>query len=80
MTRSLAVELARSNIVVNSIAPGWVDTPGNAATGRMANVAPTIPLGRVASPDEIAEWVLRLAEPEYMTSETIVLSGGSVIR
>ena len=80
LTRSLAVELADDRIVVNCIAPGWVDTPGNQATGRMADVAKTIPLGRVAAPGEIANWVVRLAEPGYMTGETVVLSGGSLIR
>jgi 3-oxoacyl-[acyl-carrier protein] reductase len=80
LTKSLAVELASDHIVVNAVAPGWVDTPGNAATGRMADVVSTIPLGRVAAPQEIADWVVRLAEPGYLTGETIVLSGGSVMR
>ena len=61
LTRSLAVELAPDDITVNAVAPGWVDTPGNRATGRMADAARTIPLGRVAQPEEIAEWVWRLA-------------------
>jgi 3-oxoacyl-[acyl-carrier protein] reductase len=80
VTKSLAVELADDHVVVNCIAPGWVDTPGNRATGRMADVAKTIPLGRVATPEEIADWVVHLAQPGYMTGETVVLSGGSVIR
>ena len=80
LTRSLAIELAADGIVVNGIAPGWVDTAGNAATGRMADVAASIPLGRVADPSEIADWAVRLADPGYMTGEMIVLSGGSVIR
>ncbi|MEN0134522.1 MAG: SDR family oxidoreductase [Rhodococcus sp. (in: high G+C Gram-positive bacteria)] len=82
LTKELALELAPHGIRVNAIAPGWVDTPGNKATGRMAEAARSIPLGRVAQPDEIAQWVLTLGTPaaSFMTGETIVLSGGDVIR
>jgi NAD(P)-dependent dehydrogenase (short-subunit alcohol dehydrogenase family) len=80
LTKSLAIELAPDRIVVNGVAPGWVDTPGNAATGRMAEVAAGIPLGRVALPDEVALWVQRLTEPGYVTGETVVIAGGSAMR
>lgn len=80
LTRSLAVELA-PEITVNGVAPGWVDTPGNAATGRMEGAARTIPLRRVAQPAEIAHWVVQLAGGGgYVTGETLVISGGSLIR
>lgn len=81
-TKSLALELADQGIRVNAIAPGWVDTPGNKATGRMAAAADSVPLGRVAQPEEIARWVSILGSPDagFMTGETIVLSGGDVIR
>lgn len=82
LTKSLALELAPQGIRVNGIAPGWVDTPGNQATGRMAAAAASVPLGRVAQPVEIARWIHFLAGPEaaFMTGETVTLSGGDVMR
>ena len=83
LTKTLALELAPAGIRVNGIAPGWVATPGNAATGRMEAVRDQIPLGRVAEPREIAEWVLLLSDTSrtaYLTGETILLSGGFVLR
>ena len=83
LTKSLALDLAPRGIRVNGIAPGWVDTPGNAATGRMEAAAAAIPVGRVAQPSEIAEWVWTLTGSGiagFMDGETIVVSGGDVLR
>lgn len=82
ITKSLALELAPHGIRVNGIAPGWVDTPGNAATGRMAAAAASVPLGRVARPEEIARWVEIIAgeDAAFLAGETIVLSGADVMR
>jgi 3-oxoacyl-[acyl-carrier protein] reductase len=83
LTKATALELAPRRIRVNAIAPGWVDTPGNAVTGRMQAVAASIPLGRVAQPSEIAEWAWLLTgggAASFMTGETVTLSGGDVIR
>jgi NAD(P)-dependent dehydrogenase (short-subunit alcohol dehydrogenase family) len=83
ITKASALELAPRRIRVNAIAPGWVDTPGNAATGRMQAAVASIPLGRVARPSEIAEWARLLTgggAATFMTGETVTLSGGDVIR
>ena len=83
ITKSLALELAHKGIRVNGIAPGWVATPGNAATGRMEEAAKSIPIGRVAQPSEIAEWVWLLSDSTkagFVDGETIVISGADVMR
>ena len=59
MVKGLSTELARDNIRVNCVAPGWVATDMSAAAlndpPTRAKVFATIPLGRVATPEEIAE-------------------------
>ncbi len=83
ITKSLALELAPRGIRVNGIAPGWVNTPGNAATGRMEQAAAGIPIGRVAEPVEIANWVWLLTgsgQAGFVDGETIVISGADVMR
>jgi NAD(P)-dependent dehydrogenase (short-subunit alcohol dehydrogenase family) len=82
LTRSLALELA-PRVRVNGIAPGWVDTPGNRATGRMEAALASVPLGRAASPAEMADLVWFLAgegRAGYVTGETVVATGGSAFR
>jgi len=81
LTRSLAIELAEENIGVNAIAPGWVETEGTLAGGRIKKMIAQIPLRRAAKPDEIAQWVWHLAcKPSYITGETLCIAGGSFMR
>lgn len=79
LTRSLALELA-PGIAVNAVAPGWVDTPGTRAGGRLEQAVESIPAGRAAEPREIANWVWTLVHGRYMTGETLVVSGGVLAR
>ena len=82
-TRSWAVELA-PRVRVNSVAPGWVDTDMTAAAlsgpGRDEALA-GIPLGRIATPDDIAGPVVFLASPlaRHVTGEVLSVNGGSVL-
>jgi 3-oxoacyl-[acyl-carrier protein] reductase len=80
----LAVELGARNITVNSVAPGWVDTEAVArpfAGEGLSRIAANIPLGRVASPDDIAGPVVFLASPlaRHITGEILNVNGGSVL-
>ena len=83
LTKSLAIELAPA-IRVNSVAPGWVDTPMCAeslAGEGGARIAAGIPLGRVASAADIAGPVLFLCSPlaRHITGEILNVNGGSVL-
>jgi 3-oxoacyl-[acyl-carrier protein] reductase len=82
-TRSWAVELA-PGIRVNAVAPGWVDTEMCAepfAGGGRASIEAGIPLGRVASPDDIAGAVVFLASPlaRHLTGSVVSVNGGGVM-
>lgn len=78
--RSLARELGSRGITVNVVAPGPVETDMTAALGekRTAEIVGAVPLGRMASPDEIAGAVTFLAGPDaaYITGAVIPVDGG----
>jgi 3-oxoacyl-[acyl-carrier protein] reductase len=81
LTRTLALEYARSNITVNCIAPGFIDTPMTAAgmTDKVKELAlERIPLARMGTPEEVANVHLFLASDEasYITGQVIFLDGG----
>jgi glucose 1-dehydrogenase len=82
LTRTAGVELGPHNICVVGVGPGAVDTPINAQTvanpAALAALNQSIPLGRVAEPEEIASVVAFLAGPGagYITGTTIFADGG----
>lgn len=78
MTKSLAKELGPSNIRVNSIAPGIIDTDMNKylSDEELANIEEEIPLGRIGSPETITKCVKWLIEDEYTTGQIIGINGG----
>jgi len=81
LSRALALEVASDNVLVNCLAPGFVETD---LTRRMlgqqgiAEMITRIPLGRLARPEEIARYVRFLVSEDntYMTGQTLVVDGG----
>lgn len=85
ITQTLALELAPHNILVNAVAPGFVDTEltrQNNTPEQIASLAAAIPLGRLARTEEIAELVAFLASERntYITGQTILIDGGYTCR
>ena len=82
--KSMAIELAPAGITVNAVAPGWVDTEMCAepfAHGGKARIAATIPVGRIATPDDIAFPTVSLCfdGARHVTGEILNVNGGSVL-
>lgn len=77
-TKALAKELALSNIRVNSIAPGAIDTDMNKDIVK-EEVEKEIPLGRFGAPEDIAKCAKWLVEDNYTTGQIISPNGGWVI-
>ncbi|ABC78866.1 3-oxoacyl- reductase [Syntrophus aciditrophicus SB] len=78
-TKSLCKELAGRNILVNSVAPGFIDTPmtQNLPDEVKSRILGSIPLGRLGSPEEIADLVSFLAcRASYISGTVIHVNGG----
>jgi glucose 1-dehydrogenase len=95
LTRAMAIEFAEDGIRVNAVLPGAVDTPmlrdglrrGHAGEGTeeemLAALGRNTVMGRVAEPEEIAQMILYLADPQksgFMTGSPLILDGGATIR
>ena len=85
MVKGLSTELARDGIYVNCVAPGWVETDMSLPAFNDPKSGPaifaTIPLGRVAKPEEIAAPILFLctAQAGFITGEVFNVNGGAVL-
>jgi glucose 1-dehydrogenase len=79
--RTAAIEVAEHRIRINIIQPGWTDTPGElkfASRETLDTAGAKIPLGRLGTPEEMAEGILFLCDPKhsYMTGAALLIDGG----
>lgn len=84
MTRGMARTYGPDGIRFNAVAPGFVDTEmlrDGLEAGSMDRMLAQVPLGRLATPDEVAKAIVFLASPasSYITGATIVVAGGQLM-
>lgn len=82
-SKSVALELSSRGVLVNVVAPGFIETDMTAELGEdtQAELAERIPLGRIGSTEDVAGVVRFLAGPasSYMTGQVLVVDGGMVM-
>jgi len=81
MARTAAIELIDHRIRVNTIVPGWIDTPGErkfASDETIRKAGEKMPWGRLGHPDEIGRGVVFVCDPksDYMTGSSLLIDGG----
>jgi len=95
MTRALAIDLARTNVTINAVCPGWVETAmaeeavtriasktGRSVEEARTSLASMSPQRRMITPDEVAHAALMLCSHEArgIHGQTIVIDGGAVLK
>jgi 3-oxoacyl-[acyl-carrier protein] reductase len=81
LTRSMAVEWAKSNVLINTVSPGFVNTDltrQSLTKTELESIGKQVPLTRLADPREIAELVYFLTSTQntYLTGQNIIIDGG----
>ena len=85
MARTIAAELVRHKINVNTIEPGWIDTPGERGTfgdEMIAREEKNLPWGRIGQPQDIGKAAAFLCsdDADYITGTVLKVDGGFVLR
>jgi len=81
LTKSFALEFAPDQILINSVAPAGIATEKAKAAGFVPELEAQTPLGRAATPEDIAEMIVFLASSRnrYTTGENVIVGGGYVM-
>ena len=83
MSKSIALEVAKRNITVNCIAPGFIETnmTKNILDSKRENLLQLIPMGRIGNTDDVTNLVCFLASDlsSYITGQTIHINGGMLM-
>lgn len=80
MSRSIAIEVAKQNITVNNVLPGWIAT--GSQTPEEAVAALNTPAGRGGTPEEVGHMIVFLASEKasYITGQQFVVDGGNILQ
>jgi 3-oxoacyl-[acyl-carrier protein] reductase len=80
LSRGVAIEVGKSGVTINNVAPGWIGTESILEEERVA--AENTPLGRAGTPGEVAQLIAFLASDEatYITGQCFVIDGGNTLQ
>jgi len=79
LTKTVAKELASRNICCNAVAPGFIKTDMTQDVATEEVISSAIPLGRIGTPDEVAELTSFLCSADYITGQVICIDGGLAV-
>lgn len=80
MSRAIAIEVAKDNIMINNVLPGWIKTAAQSKRGALGGQ--NTPMGRSSTPEEVANAVVFLASDKasYITGQDLIVDGGNIIQ